>query len=128
MKYRRRAFDAMHQYRRWIDPRIRTLRVADVVAYLRRRGWTEVPPDRLSCRVFRAPAEVRDEDAVYEFVPESEGQDDYPLRMFELLSGIAEMENRQASAVIDDIVRTGALTEPNGAVQGASASPESLAK
>ena len=51
-----------------------------------------------------------------QFVPACESCDDYPLRMFELLSGLAEFEDRQASEVIDDILRL-AGDAPDGAVR-----------
>jgi hypothetical protein len=31
MQYVRRSIDPRHQYRRWIDPRYRSLRLADVM-------------------------------------------------------------------------------------------------
>jgi hypothetical protein len=52
----------------------------------------------------------------YQFVPETEA-DDLPLRMFELITGLAEVEERQASEVIDDILRLAGGGEPNGAAQ-----------
>ncbi len=50
----------------------------------------------------------------YQFVPDSEQGGDYPLRMFELLTGLAEFENLQASEVIDDVVGASGRTT-NGA-------------
>jgi hypothetical protein len=52
-----------------------------------------------------------------QFVPDSEAYDDYALRMFELLTGLAEFEDRQASEVIDDIMRHAAEARSNGAAQ-----------
>ena len=51
------------------------------------------------------PGERGDESGLYQFVPDSEHNADYPLRMFELLTGLAEVEDRQASEIIDDILR-----------------------
>jgi hypothetical protein len=59
----------------------------------------------------------------YQFVPDSE-TDDLPLRMFELLTGLAEVENRQASEVIDDILRQSANSPPNGADQPQTSNAE----
>src|SRR5262249_2266843 len=96
-QYGRRILDPRQQYRRWIDPRVGTLRVQAVVAYLVRRGWKEVPPDRDHFRVFREPAREGEEAApFYQFVPDSEVYDNYPQLMFELLTGLAEIEDRQA--------------------------------
>jgi hypothetical protein len=105
MQYLRRSIDPVNQYRRWIDRRVRTLRLADVTAYLRERGWRELPPDRKGFLIFQEPSgELVDGKPLCQFVPASEDYDDYPLRMFELITGLAEYEDRQASEVIDDIL------------------------
>jgi len=119
MRYFRRFIDPRNQYRRWIDPRVRTLRVADITAYLLRRNWKPMPPDRPGVLVFQEPPDLSTgEDSCYAFVPEVESGSDYPLRIFELLTGIAEVEDRQASEVIDDILRPSPVAEPNGAAKG----------
>ena len=46
-----------------------------------------------------------------------EDYDNYPRLVFELLTGVAEVEDRQASAVIDDILRLAAGSQPNGPAQ-----------
>jgi len=105
-RYLRRGADPQRPYRRWIDPRFRTLRIADVVAYLVHRGWNEIAPDRPGCRAFQEPmgAEVEGRP-LCQFVPDTEAADDYGQQMFELLTGLAEFEDRQAAEVIDDILR-----------------------
>jgi hypothetical protein len=104
--YGRRFIDERNQYRHWVDPRVRSLRLADVIAYLRHRGWTQVPPDRNGALVFQEPPQAGTEgEPFYQFVPDSEQYDIYPRLMFELLTGLAEFEDRQASEVIDDILR-----------------------
>jgi hypothetical protein len=115
-RYGRRLVDPRQHYRRWIDPRVRTLRVADVVEYLRRHGWAEVSPDRPGFRVFQEPTgATAGAGPFYQFVPDAERYDNYAQSMFELLGGLAEWEDRQAAEVIDDIVRLGGRGEPNGA-------------
>jgi hypothetical protein len=116
--YGRRLIDERNQYCRWIDPRVRTLRLADVLAYLHQHDWTQVPPDREGFLVFREPLGAGSEGApFYQFVPDSETYDIYPRLMFELLTGVAEVENRQASEVIDDILRLAASSQSNGPAQ-----------
>jgi hypothetical protein len=64
---------------------------------------------------FQEPTgEVVDGRPVCQFVPEDERAEDYPLRMFELLTGLAEFEDRQASQVIDDILHPAGSSQPNG--------------
>jgi hypothetical protein len=117
-QFYRRFIDPRDQYRRWVDPRHRTLRLADVIAYLQQRGWKQLSTDREGFLVFQEPGgELVNGQPFCQFVPAKEEYDDYPLRMFELLTGIAEFEDRQASAVIDDILRLAGRNEPNGPVQ-----------
>lgn len=114
--YGRRLLDERKRLRRWIDPRIGSLRVADVVAYLRTRGWVEVTADRPRTLVFREPEGPGTEMPFYQFVPDSEELADYRQQMFELLTGVAELEDRQAAAVIDDILALAARSsQANGA-------------
>src|SRR5437660_1571978 len=61
INYRRRYIDPRDQYRRWIDPRMHTLRITDVTSYLLQRGWTPLPPDRPGFLVFQEPSSSRDE-------------------------------------------------------------------
>jgi hypothetical protein len=115
VRYTRRFIDPRHQYRRWVDPRYRSLPVADVVSYLEARGWKKVLSDRPAFLVFEEPATPAGEEPFYQFVPDSETSSDYGQRMFELLTGVAEAEDRQASAVIDDILRhAGERRQVNG--------------
>jgi hypothetical protein len=113
-QYGRRLIDPRNQVRRWIDPRLGQLRVPDVVAYLRQRGWTQVPPDREHFLVFQEPPHNQPaEMPCYQFVPDSEAYDTFPQLMFELVTGLAEFEDRQAAEVIDDILRQSS-TPTNG--------------
>jgi hypothetical protein len=103
-QYGRRFIEPRQRYRRWIDPRVASLRVADVAAYLRQRGWKEVTPDRPHCRVFEEPGTPPGQDPFYQFLPDPEHYADYGQQMFDLLTGLAEFEDRHASAVIDDVL------------------------
>jgi hypothetical protein len=124
IRYARRFLDPQNLYRRWIDHRVHSLRLADVIAYLRSREWTEVPPDRAGYRVFREPPSPGGETSpYYQFVPDSEA-DDLPLRMFELITGLAETEDRPCSEVIDDILRQAGRDQPNGAASSSPAATE----
>jgi hypothetical protein len=122
-RYYRRSIDPQTQYRRWIDPRVRTLQLEDVLGYLQRRGWKELPPDRKGLRAFQEPtAGVVDGHPLCQFVPDSETYDNYGQLMFELLTGLAEFEARQASEVIDDILRPRAAPA-NGPAAPTAAQP-----
>ena len=118
MQYLRRSIDPRDQYRRWIDPRHRSLRLADVLGYLHRRGWKPLPPDRQGFLAFQEPtAELVNGKPVCQLVPDSEEYDNYATLMFELLTGLADFEDRQASEVIDDILRIAGRDQADGAAQ-----------
>jgi hypothetical protein len=105
MQYLRRSIDPRNQYRRWIDPWHGSLRLADVIAYLQQRGWKPLPPDRPGLLAFQEPTgETVNGKPVCQLVPDSEEYDNYVPMMFELITGLAEFEDRQASEVIDDIL------------------------
>jgi hypothetical protein len=88
-----------------------------VKAYLRERGWRELPSDREHFLIVAEPSgEMVEGVPLCQFVPDSEAYDDYPARLFELLTGLAEIEERLASEVIDDILRVGSRREPNRAL------------
>ena len=115
MQYLRRSIDPRNQYRRWVDPRYRSLRQADVIAYLRDRGWKPLPPDRCGLLAFQEPtAETVNGEPLCQFVPDSEEYDNYATLIFELITGLAEFEDRQASEVIDDILRLAGSEPSNG--------------
>jgi hypothetical protein len=65
--------------------------------------------------VFQEPGTENGEVSFYQFVPDAEHYPDYRLHIFELLSGIAEFEDRQASVVIDDILQQAGRRSRNGA-------------
>jgi hypothetical protein len=116
MRYLRRSIDPRDQYRRWIDPRHGSLRLADVIAYLHQRGWKPLPPDRPGFLAFQEPTgESVNGRPVCQLIPDSEEYDNYAPLMFELITGLAEFEDRQASEVIDDILRLAGRDLPDGA-------------
>jgi len=115
-QYGRRYIEEREKYRRWIDPRVWNLPLAQVVAYLRQHGWMEVPPDREGCLVFREPASTHlSTGQMFQFVPASEQDDYYPQGMFELVTGLADFEQRSAADVIDDILQAPNASQTNGA-------------
>src|SRR5262245_41695997 len=84
-----------------MDPRLSSLRLADIRAYLLRKGWREVEPDR-PVVVFEEPTASED-GPLYQWVPDSEQRREYPQAMYELLAAVAEVEGRHAGAVLDEI-------------------------
>ncbi len=125
MQYLRRSLDPRDQYRRWIDPRHGSLQLADVIAYLYQRGWKPLPPDRPGLLAFQEPTgELVNGKPVCQFVPDSEEHDNYAMLMFELITGLAEFEDRPASEVIDDVLRLAGHDLSGGTTQRQGRPPE----
>jgi hypothetical protein len=113
--------------RRWVDPRVKQVRVADVQAYLQRRGWERSPAPRPQQLAFAAPPGNPDGRAVI-YLPASEQFADYPQRILEVITELAEIEDRYAVDVLDDILRGPAHAQPNGAASEAPASPSAVTR
>jgi hypothetical protein len=111
LEYYRRSLDDGAVHRRWIDPRLCRTRVKDIQAYLLKKGWKPVPPDRPHVLVFEEPV-VEPEGPLYQWVPENEQARDYPARIYELLAGIADFEDRPAGDVLTDILAQAAVATP----------------
>lgn len=104
----------LNDLRRWVDPRVRSVRVQDVRAYLQRKGWTACPAPRPRQLAFEEPAGNPDGPGRL-YVPESEQFSDYPQRILEVVTALAEIEGRYAVEVLNDILQSPASAEPNGA-------------
>ena len=122
IKYFRRWIEPERYLQRWLDPRVFSLRVADVIAYLRRKGWTSVEPDRPNVLVFQEPPGGGKE--LYQFVPASEEVEDYARQMTELITLLAFYEDRYAVDIVNDIVSSPDHGSANGAGQDHPASAE----
>jgi hypothetical protein len=110
----------LNDLRRWVDPRVWSVRVGDLRAYLERKGWTACPAPRPQQLAFEEPAGNPDGPARL-YVPESEQFSDYPQRILEAVTALAEIEGRYAVEVLDDILQSRAAAEPNGAGSRSSA-------
>jgi hypothetical protein len=103
----------LNELRRWVDPRVTRVRVADVRAYLERRGWEERPGPRPQQITFEEPAGNPNGPTIVS-LPSSEQFADYPQRILEFVTELAEIEDRYAVDVLDDILKQPGHGEPNG--------------
>src|SRR2546423_547996 len=71
----------------WIDPRIAQVRSSSAQAYLRQRGWKELPLEQANLLPFAAPGE--EEEAPVVVVPLREQARDYPQRTIEMIIEVA---------------------------------------
>ncbi len=113
IRYQRRYLDDREKHRRWADPRLASVRVAQLASYLGSRGWKEVPPDRPGFRVFEEPGADGGE-RLYQFLPEAEGWEGYSAQVYDLIAAVAEVEDRYAGDVLTDVLREPPVAAPNG--------------
>lgn len=91
---------------RWVDPRVRSVRLDDVRRYFLDKGWTFRPGKKPNPNLLRfvAPAEMGG-PRLYQMFPSSDESDDFPQRVAELITTLSELEARHPVAVLDDMLR-----------------------
>jgi hypothetical protein len=87
----------------WIDPRVMQVKVADVEAYLRRRGWAPVASPRSQMQLFKGPA-ADDGESIVQALPTAEQGSDYVQRLIDVITNLAVIEDRYAVEVLNDIL------------------------
>jgi hypothetical protein len=87
----------------WVDPRIHSVRVAGVRAYLEGRGWQVRPGPESELLVFDGPTDD-DGEPIVEVVPASEQMRDFLPCVEELIAALSILENRGAPEVLTDIL------------------------
>jgi hypothetical protein len=92
---------------RWVDSRVRQVKVADLEAYLLGHGWVLHPNPNHDLLRFERPAEDNG-DAVFQMVPAKDDPREYPQRIVELITTLSELEDRHPVKVLDDILHASA--------------------
>ena len=104
----------------WVDPRVESVRVADVESYLLSHGYKRAPYPRPELLVFGGMLDD-DGEEIIQVLPSSERMRDYRLRVVELISSLSVFENRPAVAVLNDILAQGAARPPSNGQNGVGA-------
>ena len=92
--------------------------MADVQAYLRGRSRVPRPASRPQQLAFEGPPGTPEGPAVL-YLPSSEQFADYPQRILEVITELAEIEDRYAVDVLNEILREPGQDQPNGAAREA---------
>lgn len=87
----------------WIDPRVRGVRVADVQAYLLRRGWKLRPSPRPQLLLFEGPP-ADDGEPLLQAVPSSESGSDFVQRIIDVITNLSVLEDRYAVEILNDML------------------------
>jgi hypothetical protein len=89
---------------RWVDPRIRSVRLDGVRRYLESNGWTFAPgPDPAMLR-FQAPAGSNGSEPLVCVLPASERVADFVQSVTYFITTISELQERHPVAVLNDIL------------------------
>ncbi len=87
----------------WVDPRIRSVRVAGVRSYLLGRGWKLQAYPGPELLVFEGPVDD-DGEPIIQVIPSSEDMRDFSLRVDELIGALSIFEDRPAGQILTDIL------------------------
>jgi hypothetical protein len=114
---------------RWVDPRIQSVRVADVTAYLLGRGWTLQSSPNPRVLVFEKPS-ANGSEPLIQAMPSSENFSDYPRHVMELITTLSEIEDRHPVDLLNDILGQASAVPPvtKGGPNSAAASGASAVK
>src|SRR4051812_17518501 len=82
----------------WVDPRISSVRVGDVVSYLTSRGWKPRPYPLPELLVFEGPLSD-DGEPIVQVLPSKESMLDFRMRVEELIAALSVLEDRPAADV-----------------------------
>lgn len=88
----------------WIDPRVLSVRVADLESYLLRNGWKPRPSPRPQMLWFEEPTDDGGKPII-QAVPSAERGSDYPQRVIEVITNLALLEDRYAVEVLNDVLQ-----------------------
>jgi hypothetical protein len=90
---------------RWVDPRIREVRLEDVRRFFDRRGWRLRPNPSPNLLKFERPA-AGDGAAMYQMVPSSERFADFRQRVMELITTLSELEDRHPVELLEEMLQS----------------------
>jgi hypothetical protein len=92
---------------RWVDPRVDTVRLADLQAYLHHKGWTHKPNPNPNYLRYEEPRVGRGRPFSY-FILSSDQFSDFSSSVVYMITTFSEMEDRHPLEVLNDILRCGA--------------------
>jgi hypothetical protein len=88
----------------WIDPRVQSVRVADLCAYFLAHGWKLKPFPRPQVLLFEGPPDDNGQPIV-QAIPASEDLRDYRMAVEDVIGALSVLEDRSATAILEDILR-----------------------
>ncbi len=90
---------------RWVDPRVRSVRLAGVRAYLVERGWETKPSTNPLFVRFEPPAGKNNGQSLFQVLPSSDRGNDFVQSITYFLTTMSELEDRHPVEVLDEVLR-----------------------
>src|ERR1700730_16850896 len=94
----------MNNLDRWVDPRVRQVKAAQLQAYLIARGWQPKPSPRSQVMLFEEPS-GHEGEPVLQTVPAHDGVSDCTDAIVRAITNLAVVEDRSAVNVLNDILK-----------------------
>ena len=110
---------------RWVDPRVASVKVADLRSYLEAHGWKLKPFPRPQVLKYEGPLDDEGQPIVL-IAPASEKLSDYRRGVVDIITSLSALEDRQPVAVLNDILNQHA--SGGSGDNGANAAPRAGAK
>jgi hypothetical protein len=90
---------------RWVDPRIRSVRLDGVRRYLDRKGWRPQPNPNPSFLRYEPPAAQNGRLPPFCVIPSSESFSDFAQSIVYFITTLSEVEDRHPVEVLDEILQ-----------------------
>jgi hypothetical protein len=103
---------------RWVDPRIRSVRLEGVRRYLESRGWTWKPGPNAAMIYFEAPSGDNGKDLPVCVLPAAEQVGDFVQSLTYFLTTISEIEDRHPVTILEDILQLQGASAASTAASG----------
>src|SRR5262249_11899348 len=97
---------------RWVDPRVRDVRIEHVRRYLESRGWCESQSGAEGQLCFQSPGGGNGADWPVCVLPASEQAADDVLSLTYFLTTLSEWEDRHPVAVLEEMLQLGRGIKP----------------
>jgi len=94
----------MNNMDKWVDPRVKWVKAANIHAYLLARGWKLKSSPRPQVMLFEEPP-GNGGKPILQTVPVSEGGSDYLDGIVRVITTLAALEDRYAVDVLNDILQ-----------------------
>ncbi|MCI0459504.1 MAG: hypothetical protein L0Z62_21345 [Gemmataceae bacterium] len=114
-------------FERWVDPRVVSVRLPALRAYLEDHGWVLKPFPRRQVLKYEGPLDDEGQP-IFILAPSSEDLIDYRQGVVDIITTLSVLEDRHPVEILNDILNQGAVASRPGDNGGAAAPAEGAAR